>query len=61
MKHIKRQGPRNVGPTIDLTPEFKGKNYRETIARMYANGLVSKETAKAMLARVDVLVGEDSA
>lgn len=51
----KKQGARNVGPTITLTPEFKRTNYTETIQRMYANGLVSKETAKAMLSRVDGL------
>lgn len=57
MKHIKRQGSRNVGPLIELTPEFKHQNYTETILRLYANGLASKETTKAMLARVDVLAG----
>lgn len=51
MKSVKK-GPRNVGPTIELSLEFKQQNYTETIHRMYANGLVSKETAKAMLARV---------
>lgn len=58
MKHTKRQGPRNVGPTIELTPEFKHQNYTETIHRMYANGLVSKAKAKEMLANVENLFGE---
>ena len=60
MKYTKPQGTRNVGPTIELTPEFKRKNYTETITRMYANGLVSKAKAKEMLANVDNMFGEGS-
>lgn len=55
----KKQGPRKVGPTIKLTPEFKRRNYQESITRMYANGLVSKETAKALLARAEAMTQED--
>lgn len=55
-----KSGTRKVGPKIELTPEFKRQNYTQTIARMYAEGLCSKRTAKEMLARVDTIVGEDS-
>jgi hypothetical protein len=51
-------GTSKVGSKIELTPEFKRKNYTETIARMYAEGLCSKRTAKEMLTRVEDLVGE---
>lgn len=51
----KKQVPRNVGQTIVLTNEFKRHNYTEVIQRMQANGLVSNDTAEAMLARVEVV------
>lgn len=61
MKQIKQHTTRNVGPTITLSDEFKRENYTETILRLYANGLASKETTKTMLARVENLLGEGSA
>ena len=51
---------RAVGQTIELTREFKYKNYTEVLTRMYAEGLVSKEKVKEMLSRVETLVGEES-
>jgi hypothetical protein len=54
-----KPGTQNVPRNVELSPEFRRNNYTETIARMYANGLCSKRTAKEMLARVDTLVGED--
>lgn len=53
-----KSGARKVPPNVELTQEFRYTNYRETIARMLSNGVCSKDTAKAMLERVEVLVGE---
>ena len=55
-----KSGARAVPPNVELTQEFRYMNYRETVARMLANGICSKETAEAMLNRVEILVGEDS-
>lgn len=56
---LTKSGPRKLGPTIELSPEFRYQNYTETIARMYALGVCSKETAHDMLERVETIVGED--
>lgn len=55
-----KSGARAVPPNVELTKEFRYTNYRETVARMLATGICSKESAKAMLDRVEILVGEGS-
>lgn len=60
-KYVRKGPPRSVSPLVELTPEFKHKNYTETIARMLRNGVCSEETANAMMGRVEVLVGEEAA
>lgn len=55
-----KSGARAVPRNVELTKEFRYTNYRETIARMLVNGICDKNTAKDMLDRVEVLVGEGS-
>ena len=55
-----KSGPRAVSPTVELSKEFRHTNYRETIERMLKNGICKEGTAKAMLGRVEELVGEGS-
>lgn len=57
-KYVRKGAPRSVSPLVELTPEFKHKNYTETIARMVRYGVCSEETADLMMERVEVLVGE---
>lgn len=53
-----KSGARAVPSNVELTKEFRYTNYRETIARMLSNGICKEGTAKAMLDRVEELVGE---
>lgn len=53
-----KQGPRNVGPTITLTDDFKRQNYRVSLTRMFELGLLSKESTLKLLTRVDELFPE---
>lgn len=55
MKHIKKHLTRNVGPTIHLSPEFRRKNYTETIERMVLLGIMSPEYARKALENVERL------
>ena len=55
-----KSGARKVPPAVELTKEFRYTNYRETIERMLEFGICRDYTAKAMLDRVEKLVGEGS-
>jgi hypothetical protein len=56
----KKLNSKPSGPSVaDLSGALRYKNYTEAIARMYDGGLISKETAKTMLVRVDNLIGEE--
>ena len=55
-----KSGTRNIPQDVELSPEFLYTNYREVIARMYANGICGKDNALAMLDRVETMVGEGS-
>lgn len=59
MRSVK-SGRRNVPQDVELSKEFLYTNYRETIARMFENGICGKETALEMLDRVETMVGEGS-
>jgi hypothetical protein len=43
-----------------VPPEYRRENYMTAIARMYGEGICSKETALSMAERVEVMVGEGS-
>lgn len=55
-----KSGARKVPPTVELSEEFRYTNYRETIERMLKFGICKDYTAKAMLDRVEALVGGES-